>query len=156
MLKLMVRTVVLCAFALTALAPQVFAGPAYSGQKVVYHFNQNNLKTTAGGLRNLQNHINAVGEMNLKAVAVFHGGGVFTLLQNAKDPKDKEMIDKIHSRVMSLKQQGVAFNICSNTLKGKKLDYGKDLFDVKKQDIVPSGVAEISKLQAEGYTYIKP
>jgi intracellular sulfur oxidation DsrE/DsrF family protein len=31
-----------------------------------------------------------------------------------------------------------------------------DLYDVDKADIVPSGVAELAKLQAEGYTYIKP
>lgn len=134
----------------------IAAEPSYSPQKVVYHFNQKNLKKTAGGLKNLQNHINAVGAMNLKAVAVFHGGGVFTLFNEAKDPKDKKLVEVIQSRVLSLKQQGVEFNICANTLKGKKIDYKKDLYDVSKDDIIPSGVAEISMLQAKGYTYIKP
>jgi intracellular sulfur oxidation DsrE/DsrF family protein len=41
-------------------------------------------------------------------------------------------------------------------LKGKKINYSKDLFDVDEEDIVPSGVAELAKLQAMGYTYIKP
>jgi intracellular sulfur oxidation DsrE/DsrF family protein len=39
---------------------------------------------------------------------------------------------------------------------GRKIDYKTDLFDVYEEDIVPSGVAELSRLQAMGYTYIKP
>ena len=46
--------------------------------------------------------------------------------------------------------------MCANTLRGKKVDYLSDLYDVDKADIVPSGVAELAKLQAMGYTYIKP
>ena len=30
------------------------------------------------------------------------------------------------------------------------------LYDVDQEDIVPSGVAEIAHLQAEGYSYVKP
>ena len=48
------------------------------------------------------------------------------------------------------------FNVCANTLRGKKVNYEADLYDVSKADIVPSGVAELAKLQAMGYTYIKP
>ena len=50
----------------------------------------------------------------------------------------------------------LAPHVCANTLRGKKVDYENDLYDVSKADIVPSGVAELAKLQAEGYTYIKP
>ena len=146
-----------CFALVMAIAPLTAdAGSSYAPQKAVYHFNQKNLKTTHGGLRNIQNHINAVGEMNLKVAAVFHGGGVFTLFTDPSSAEDKELVEKIKSRVMSLKQQGVAFNICANTLKGKKIDYKKNLYDVHEADIVPSGVAEISKLQQEGYTYVKP
>ncbi|XDZ69645.1 hypothetical protein AB8879_06555 [Alphaproteobacteria bacterium LSUCC0744] len=41
-------------------------------------------------------------------------------------------------------------------MKGKKLSPEKDLYDVFEEDIVPSGVAELSHLQMQGYTYIKP
>ena len=44
----------------------------------------------------------------------------------------------------------------ANVVRGKKVDYMNDLYDVEKADIVPSGVAELAKLQAMGYTYIKP
>jgi intracellular sulfur oxidation DsrE/DsrF family protein len=47
-------------------------------------------------------------------------------------------------------------HVCNNTLKGRKISYENDLFDVYEEDIVPSGVAELSHLQLQGYTYIKP
>jgi intracellular sulfur oxidation DsrE/DsrF family protein len=31
-----------------------------------------------------------------------------------------------------------------------------DLYNVEQSDIVPSGVAEVAKLQQEGFVYIKP
>ncbi len=31
-----------------------------------------------------------------------------------------------------------------------------NLFNVDEKDIVPSGVAELAKLQQQGYMYIKP
>ena len=58
--------------------------------------------------------------------------------------------------VTSLKSQNVAFQVCNNTLKGRKISYENDLFEVWQDDIVPSGVAELSHLQQQGYTYIKP
>ena len=60
------------------------------------------------------------------------------------------------SKVINLKDQGIDFKVCANTLRGKKISYEDDLYDVSKSDIVPSGVAEIAHLQAQGYSYIKP
>jgi intracellular sulfur oxidation DsrE/DsrF family protein len=59
-------------------------------------------------------------------------------------------------KVLELKGQNVAVHVCNNTLKGRKISYENDLFDVYAEDIVPSGVAELSHLQMQGYTYIKP
>ena len=56
----------------------------------------------------------------------------------------------------NLKSQNVSFDVCNNTLKGRKINYEKDLYDVFDEDIVPSGVAELSHLQQQGFTYIKP
>ncbi|MCU7855753.1 MAG: DsrE family protein, partial [Candidatus Thiodiazotropha sp. (ex Lucinoma borealis)] len=47
-------------------------------------------------------------------------------------------------------------HVCANTLKGKKVILTEHLYDTSESDVVPSGVAELAKLQAEGYTYIKP
>ena len=64
--------------------------------------------------------------------------------------------DKMQATVAGLKDQGIEFQVCANTLKGKKIDADKDLYDVSKADIVPSGVAQLAILQAQGYAYIKP
>ena len=60
------------------------------------------------------------------------------------------------SGVAHLKSQGIGFKVCANTLKGRKISYEDDLYDVDQEDIVPSGVAELAHLQAEGYSYVKP
>jgi uncharacterized protein len=135
------------------LAIAVGISPAMAGkykkQKVVYHINYDNPKRQNGALRNIQNHINAVRAKNLDLRVIIHGKG-YTMLKHANT--DANMA----GRIDNLKSQGVKFNICNNTLRGKKIDYKKDLHDVSKEDIVPSGVAELAYLQAKGYAYIKP
>lgn len=131
--------------------PLVGVGSALAAekQKVVYHLNSDDAKHQMAFMQNVQNHINAVGKENLDLRVVMHGPGI-TLMQNAKANED------VKSRVDNLKLQGIAFNICANTLKAKKVDYKKDMYDVSEKDIVPSGVAEIAILQTKGYAYVKP
>jgi len=131
---------------------QAQAADRYGKQKVVYHINYNggeNNKRYRGALRNIQNHINAVGADNLDLKVVLHGNGVNLLKEALKD-------DGLKTRITSLKSQNVAFLVCANTLRGRKIDYEKDLFDVFREDIVPSGVAELARLQLMGHAYIKP
>ena len=78
-----------------------------------------------------------------------HGDGV-GLLQAARDNQ------QLQGLIVSLKDDGVRFLVCNNTLVGRGIDPEQDLFDVWPEDIVPSGVAEIAKLQLEGFVYIKP
>ena len=59
------------------------------------------------------------------------------------------------ARVAGLKEQGVQFQICANTLKGRKVDLDM-LYDASEGDVVPSGVAQLAILQSQGYAYIKP
>lgn len=117
--------------------------------KAVYHLNSDDVKHHKAFLNNVQNHINAVGKDNLDLRVVMHGPGI-TLMQHAKTDED------IRSRIDNLKLQGVSFNVCANTLKGKKVNYKTDMYDVSEKDIVPSGVAEIAILQSKGYAYVKP
>jgi hypothetical protein len=138
----------------------VLAGDRYGKQKVVYHINYDDPKTQAGALRNIQNHINAVGAENLDLKVVMHGKGLTLLLtpDAAANTKLKmgNATDEMQAKISGLKDQGVDFQVCSNTLKGKKINQEMDLYDVDAADIVPSGVAELARLQAMGYTYIKP
>jgi len=139
---------VLVATVLTLGAGVSMAG-SYGKQKVAYHINYDNEKRQEGALRNIQNHINAVGKENLDLRVVMHGKGI-SLLTNANSDLN------FQQKVQNLKDQGVKFNVCANTLKGKKLNYKNDLYDTKESDIVPSGVAELAHLQQEGFAYIRP
>jgi len=121
----------------------------YGKQKVVYHINMDDEKTLKAAMGNIQNHINAVGKENLDLRVVMHGPGVDLLKIANKNPDFQD-------KISNLKRQGVHFNVCNNTLVGKKIDYKNDLYDVSKEDIVPSGVAELAKLQSQGFSYVKP
>ena len=128
------------------------AAKAQEKQKVVYHINyaggeQGRLYRAA--LTNIQNHIDAVGAPNLDLKVVMHGLGL-DILKDAKEDDD------LKKRIGSLKNQHVAFQVCDIALTRRKIDYTKDMFDVSKDDIVPSGVAELARLQNMGYAYIKP
>ena len=153
-------TALFMALSVFALGTTASIAGGYGKQKVVYHINYDNPKKQAGAMRNIQNHINAVGKENLDLKVVVHGKGVSLLLEPDSIKNTKLPIgnanDIMTARIDGLKQQGVAFQVCANTLRGKKVNYENDLYDVNKGDIVPSGVAELAKLQGEGYAYIRP
>jgi len=137
--------------AFTAFAGSADANERYGKQKVVYHINypgDEGDKAYLGALKNIQNHINAVGAENLDLKVVIHGNGI-NLLTAAKTP------GKVQTAVANLKSQNIGFDVCANTLKGKKITLDQ-LYEVFEEDVVPSGVAELARLQSMGYTYIKP
>jgi intracellular sulfur oxidation DsrE/DsrF family protein len=138
-----------------------YANERYGKQKVVYHINYDNPKKQAGALRNIQNHINAVGAENLDLKVVLHGNGLALLLDpdsldKLKKFKNANANETMTAKIDGLKSQGVEFNVCDNTVRGRKVNIESDLYNVDKKDIVPSGVAEVARLQGMGYSYIKP
>ena len=146
----MARIMGLVAGVFLALASSAFA-EGYGTQKVVYHINYDGESGTSyrSAMGNIQNHINAVGAENMEIKVVLHGDGLGLLMSAKSD-------DALQTRIASLKGQNVRFSVCNNTLQGREISHENDLYDVWEEDIVPSGVAELSKLQQEGYTYIKP
>jgi hypothetical protein len=118
-------------------------------QKVVYHINYNDEAQLKAALGNVKNHVIAIGKDKIDVKVVMHGNGV-DLLKTANTDLDMQQ------KVIGLKKDGVAFEVCNNTLVNKKINYKNDLFDVSEKDIVPSGVAEVANLQQRGYVYIKP
>jgi len=153
-------SVFLMAFSLL-IAGNSIASERYGKQKVVYHINYDNPKKQAGALRNIQNHINAVGANNLDIKVVLHGNGLAMLLDpeslgKLKKFKHANANEKMAAKIDGLKDQGVSFNVCANTVRGRKVDLESDLYGVDKKDVVPSGVAEVARLQLMGYAYIKP
>lgn len=115
--------------------------------KVVYHINNTEQQAMAA-LRNIGNHL----EVNPKAkiVVVSHANGVDFLFDGAKDKNG----NPYNIRVEDLKGRGVQFDVCSITLRNRKI--GRDKF-IEQATFVPSGVAEITRLQQrEGYAYLRP
>ena len=137
---------------LAAAAGAAEAAERYGRQKVVYHVSYEGGEESKAYLRaltNIQNHIDAVGRENIKVRVVMHGDGL-NLLKEARTQA------QLQQRVTGLKAQNVGFDVCGNTLANRKIDPERDLFEVAKKDVVPSGVAELSHLQQQGYTYIRP
>ena len=145
----------------SGLSTDAYAANGYEKQKVVYHINYDDPKKQAGALRNIQNHINAVGKEDLEIKVVLHGNGLALLLEpdsldKLKKFKHANADEKMTAKIDGLKAQGVAFNVCANTVRGRKVDLETDLYNVSQDDIVSSGVAEVARLQQQGYVYIKP
>lgn len=125
---------------------EVAPAPVVVEEKVVYHVNDSAVARVA--MRNVQNHITAAPDA--KIVVVTHGKGIDFLLNDAKDDKG----EGYQPQVAGLKEKGVEFRVCRNTLKGRNLGDDAVIMDAQ---VVPSGVAEIGRLQAkEGYVYLKP
>ena len=144
-------TLSIAAAALLMLAGCAGSGGSSSGpvgpDKVVYHLNSG-LEQATNGLRNIRNHL----EVNPKAqiVVVAHAQGVDYLMKGKKDANG----NPYETIVQDLKGQGVKFDVCQITLRNRKLS--KDQF-IEEVDYVPSGVAEIARLQQrEGYAYLRP
>ena len=114
---------------------------------VVYHLNSG-LEQSADGLRNIRNHL----EVNPKAhiIVVAHARGVDYLMKGAKDKNG----NPFQVAVEQLQNEGVQFDVCEITLRNRQLKKEQFIPDVV---FVPSGVAEITRLQArEHYAYLKP
>jgi len=146
-------------FALAAMiglgATAVQAGTANNGydkQKVVYHIND--IHTAKGALRNVKNHLNAVGDENIELIVVTHSSGAFAMVDGAMGKKDKDgKAYDFRDQIAGLANRGVKFQICANTIKGKKIP--KDKIN-ENAEVIPSGVAQVAHLQQRGYLYVKP
>jgi intracellular sulfur oxidation DsrE/DsrF family protein len=122
------------------------SGKGGFAEKVVYHVNDSAIAGLA--MNNVKNHLSANPQAHI--VVVTHGKGIDFLLEGATDDKG----NPYNIRVQELKAKGVSFDVCNNTLVGRKIDPKTVLAEAV---IVPSGVAELSKLQSlERYSYVKP
>jgi len=135
------------------------AGQSVPRQKVVYHINGDEARMQTLALGNMQNHINAVEKGSLDLKVVLHGDGLALLLYPEALAKTKMRAananEEQQAKISGLKQLGVQFQVCGNTLKSRNVEM-KDLYDVDQKDLVPSGVAQLGLLQSQGYAYIKP
>lgn len=146
-LSAIVGTCLLAATAVASAGEGKAAKNGYMQQKVVYHINDVN--TANAALRNVKNHLNAVGDENIELIVVTHSSGAFALVDDTEDAKG----NRFGETIQALANRGVKFQICANTIRGKKID--KDKINLNAE-VVPSGVAHVAHLQQQGYQYVKP
>jgi len=145
MRKLLVAWAVAVPLALAAAPAAVAAGDG--PVKVVYHVNEDN-KQALNALRNIRNHLTA--DPSAKIVVVTHAGGINFLLEGAQDANGAPF----EAAVQELKGKGVDFRVCQFTLQRNNIDPKKV---IPEASLVPSGVAEVSRLQfKEGFAYLRP
>jgi len=151
-LTLVFSLTAVCANAAAAVDPMTAPPPAdyYAFQKVVY---QND-----GGapddhayferlLRHITSHIEATdGRVEIRVVSFAAGVKLFQMAKT--DAGLAGGLDRLRAK-------GVRFLVCRNTMKGMGL-HPEDLYGVQGSDIVPSGVAELARLQGLGFIYLHP
>jgi hypothetical protein len=129
------------------LAASALAHAQQQPVRAVYHFSQG-LEQASRGLEYLRNHLEA--DPSAQIVVVAHASGVDFLMKGAKTARGNEF----RSPIEDLDLQGVKFRVCEITLRERGLK--REQF-VPEAEFVPSGVAEIARLQArEGYAYLRP
>ena len=119
---------------------------AQAQDKVVYHVNDTATQALAT-LRNIRNHLDTDPTAQITLVA--HAFGVDFLMEGMKDRSDVPF----DATVAALKNRGVKFEVCEITLKNRNLK--REQF-IQEVDFTPSGVVRLTKLQLQGYAYIKP
>ena len=119
---------------------------AYGNMNIVVPLTSDDKAVQGMKLHNLENTLTVLHDWGGKAhsVVVLYGKGV-SLLKNP----DAEMQQKISA----LKKDGVQFDVCNNTLKEQDIDF-HTLYQVRDQDIVPSGFAEVAYLQSRKHYVI--
>lgn len=122
----------------------------YQFQKVVYQ-NSGGLPDDRAYflrvLRNIGAHVTAT-EGNVEIKLVSFSGGVKVFQQAKTDPELAKAIDAV-------REKKVRLLLCRNTMRAMNLTV-EDVYGVTEADIVPSGVAELARLQGMGFVYIHP
>lgn len=124
--------------------------PYYQFQKAVYQ-NSGGLPDDRAYflrvLRNIGAHIMAT-EGNVEIALVSFSAGVKVFQQAKTDPELAKAID-------GALEKKVRLLVCRNTMRALNLTVD-DIYGITEADIVPSGVAELARLQGLGYVYIHP
>lgn len=128
--------------------------------RIVYHIDFEEPTRQAVALRNIANQIEALDGQPFDLRVILHGRGVSLValpdailrtnrLTYANANKHAESV------LSKLRQQGVTFWVCRNTLSRYGLSQS-DLLPAAGAHLIPSGIAELARLQSQGYAYVKP
>ncbi|ACX52332.1 Domain of unknown function DUF1791 [Ammonifex degensii KC4] len=123
--------------------------------KVLFHVNEPDRWQRALG--NITNFLNDVGQGNAdievlangEAVSVFKSRCMLTGSGGCCGTASGSLMDQMKK----LSEMGVSFVVCRNALKAQSIEEESLPNFVT---VVPAGITEIARKQAEGYAYIKP
>ncbi len=112
--------------------------------RVVFQLNESASSAVEGVLGNIRHLQAELASAGLEVELVAHGDGLvaFYRAPNRQARTIREMAE-----------QGVRFVACHNTMAARGLSPG-DLLEVVQ--VVPSGVGELVRRQAEGWAYVHP
>ena len=113
--------------------------------KVVFHLDWDNDDPLIMALNNMENLLKEVSAEDAAIYLVANGVAV-KLFQVERAAPYAPRIEKLH-------ETGVRFLLCNNSL--QKLEIKPDEL-MTECEIVPAGIMELIRLQAEGCAYIKP
>ena len=112
--------------------------------RVVFHLDEGNRSRVKMALANVENLITDMGPDKVEVALVMNGEGVMALLKVPGLYKQE---------IERLAAIGVSFFACAHSLSILRLREGALLDPVQ---LVPAGVSELTKRQAEGWAYIRP
>ncbi len=113
--------------------------------KVVFHIDWEKEENLIMALNNISNLLKAVPSEEA-SVCLLANGAAAKLFR-------RERAFQYAPDIQSLSKKGVRFLVCSNSLNNFGISQ-EEL--VESCDIIPAGIVELIRLQAEGYAYIKP
>jgi uncharacterized protein len=132
--------------AFAALLLTASAALSFAQDTVVYHVNDT-ASQALGTLRNIKNHLDT--DPSALITVVTHANGVDFLMEDAKDRNG----NPYELAIQDLVKRKVKFEVCEITLTNRNL---KKAQFIPEAQFTPSGVVRITKLQKQGYAYIKP
>ncbi|MEW6457982.1 MAG: DsrE family protein [Bacillota bacterium] len=124
--------------------------------KVLFHINESDRWQRV--LVNITNFLNDAGQGNADIEVVANGEAV-SVFRNSCLPTGGggrccgPATGALMEQMKQLSEMGVNFAACRNALKAQSIDEGS-LPDFVT--VVPAGITDIARKQAEGYAYIKP
>ena len=113
--------------------------------KISFHVNRDEEEALLIALNNMENLLKDV-QNEEAAVHLVANGTAVKLFQ-------RERAGQYASRIESLFGKGVHFSVCNNSLNSLGIK-PEDLLDFCH--VVPAGILEIIRLQADGCAYVKP
>ena len=124
-----------------------FTTQVWAEVRVVYHLSDG-VAQASRAMNNIRNHLTA--DPTVKIVVVAHGAGLDFLLDGATGSNGQPFAGAI----ADLANKGVRFAACNNTLQTRNISRDRLVMETA---VVPSGVAEVARLQSrEQFVYLRP